>query len=243
MFSLYLKEIKTYLSSLVGYVFIAVFLVVAGLFLWVFPNINNVLYSGTADLQGLFTISRFLFLFLIPAITMRSFAEEKRLGTIELLMTKPLSDNQIIGAKFLSALSLLIIALIPTFIYIISVYNLGNPPGNIDMGSTWGSYLGLLLLGATFIAIGIFVSSLTNNQIIAFILAAPICFILTFGFEFIYSFDALGNLGYIVKAIGIDHHYSAISRGVVDSRDILYFFSVIFLFLFGTKIVLMSRKW
>lgn len=243
MWSLYLKEVKTYLSSLTGYIFIAVFLIVTGLFLWVFPNINNILYSGVADIQGLFNLSPFLFLLLIPAITMRSFSEEKRVGTIELLFTKPLSDNQIIVAKFLSSLTLLVLALLPTMIYIISVYYLGNPPGNIDMGSTWGSYLGLLLLGSTYIAIGIFVSSLTNNQIIAFILAAPLCFILTYGFEFIYSFDALGNFGYFIKTLGIDHHYMAISKGVVDSRDIIYFFSVIFIFLFGTKIVLMSRKW
>jgi ABC-2 type transport system permease protein len=243
MFSLYVKEIKSYLSSVIGYIFIAVFLVVSALFLWVFPNINNILYAGLADLQGLFNLSRFLFVLLIPAITMRSFAEEKRLGTMELLLTKPISDNQLIIAKFLSCLTLLVIALLPTLVYIISIYNLGNPPGNIDMGSTWGSYLGLIFLGSTFIAIGLFISSITNNQIIAFILAAPICFILNFGFEFIYSFDALGNFGYFVKTIGIDHHYTAISKGVIDSRDIVYFLSVIFIFLFGTKVSLMSRKW
>jgi len=243
MLSLYLKEVKTYLSSLVGYIFIVVFLVVTGLFLWVFPNFNNVLFSGMADLQGLFNLSRFLFLLLIPAITMRSFSEEKKTGTMELLFTKPLSDNQIIVAKFLSSLTLLVIALIPTFIYIISVYQLGNPVGNIDMGSTWGSYLGLVLFGSAFIAIGLFVSSITTNQIVAFILAAAFCFILTFAFEFIYSFDALGNFGYFVKAIGIDHHYISISKGVVDSRDLIYFFSLIFIFLFGTKVVLISRKW
>ncbi len=243
MLSLYLKEIKTYLSSLVGYIFIAVFLVVTGLFLWVFPNINNILFSGMADLQGLFNLSRFLFLLLIPAITMRSFSEEKKAGTMELLFTKPLSDNQIILAKFLSSLTLLLIALLPTFVYIASVYQLGNPPGNIDMGSTWGSYLGLLLFGSVFIAIGLFVSSLTTNQIVAFILAAALCFVLTFAFEFIYSFDALGNFGYFVKAIGIDHHYVSISKGVIVSRDLIYFLSLIFLFLFGTKIVLISRKW
>ena len=243
MLSLYLKEVKTYLSSLVGYIFIAVFLVVTGLFLWVFPNFNNVLFSGMADLQGLFNLSRFLFLLLIPAITMRSFSEEKKTGTMELLFTKPLSDNQIIVAKFLSSLTLLVIALIPTLIYIISVYQLGNPVGNIDMGSTWGSYLGLVLFGSAFIAIGLFVSSITTNQIVAFILAATFCFILTFAFEFIYSFDALGNFGYFVKAIGIDHHYISISKGVVDSRDLIYFFSLIFIFLFGTKVVLISRKW
>ncbi len=243
MLSLYLKEIKAYLSSILGYVFIGVFLIVTGLFLWVFPNINNVLYSGLADLQGLFNLSRFLFLFLVPAITMRSFAEEKRQGTMELLLTKPISDTQIILAKFLSCLTLLAIALLPTLIYIISVYNLGATPGNIDMGSTWGSYLGLLLLGSAFISIGIFVSSLTNNQIVAFILSAALCFILYFGFEFIYSFDALGSFGYFVKTIGIDHHYTAISKGVVDSRDLIYFLSLIFVFLFSTRIVLISRKW
>jgi len=243
MFSLYIKEIKSYLSSVIGYIFIAVFLIVSALFLWVFPNINNILYAGLADLQGLFNLSRFLFVLLVPAITMRSFAEEKRLGTMELLLTKPISDNQLIAAKFLSCLTLLVIALLPTLVYIISVYNLGNPPGNIDMGSTWGSYLGLVLLGSSFIAIGLFVSSITNNQIIAFILAAPICFILNFGFEFIYSFDALGNFGYFVKTIGIDHHYTSISKGVIDSRDIIYFLSFIFIFMFGTRVSLISRKW
>jgi ABC-2 type transport system permease protein len=243
MYTLFLKELKSYLSSILGYIFIGVFLIIAALFLWVFPNINNVLYSGYADLQGLFNISKFLFLFLVPAITMRSFAEERRSGTIELLLTKPLSDTQIILAKFFASVVLLIIALLPTLIYIITVYNLGSPPGNIDMGSTWGSYLGLVLLGSTFISIGIFASALTTNQIIAFIVAAPLCFIFYFGFEFIYSFEALGSVGYLIKTIGIDHHYASISKGVIDSRDLLYFFSMIFLFLIATRIVLISRKW
>ncbi|MDR3047272.1 MAG: gliding motility-associated ABC transporter permease subunit GldF [Bacteroidales bacterium] len=243
MFSLYFKEIKSWLSSLTGYIFIIVFLAATSLFLWFFPNINNVLYTRLADLQGLFSLSRFLFLLLIPAITMRSFAEEQRTGTIELLFTKPLSDNQIILAKFLSSLTLLVIALIPTLIYIVSVWLLGNPQGNLDMGSTWGSYLGLILLGSAFISIGIFVSSLTSNQIVAFLLSAAICFLLTFAFEYVYSFEFLGNFGYFIKTIGIDHHYSAISKGVIDSRDILYFLSVIFIFLFGTKAVLMKKRW
>ncbi len=220
-----------------------VFLIISGLFLWVFPNIDNVMESGLADLQGLFNLSQFLFLFLVPAITMRSFAEEKRTGTMDLLLTKPLTDMQIIWAKFLSCLSLLVIALIPTLIYVGSVFFLGNPIGNIDMGSTWGSYLGLLFLGGTFIAIGLFASSLTNNQIIAFIIAAALCFILSFGFAFIYSFESLGAFGYYIKTLGIEHHYASISKGVVDARDIIYFCSVIFIFLFGTRTVLLSRKW
>jgi ABC-2 type transport system permease protein len=243
MYSLYLKEIKTFLSSVLGYIFIAVFLIVAGLFLWVFPNINNVLFAGLSDIQGLFNVAEFLFIFLVPAITMRSFAEEKKSGTLELLFTKPLTDNQIIGAKFLACLTLLVITLIPTLVYVITVYLIGNPVGNIDMGSTWGSYLGLVLLGATFIAIGLFSSSITNNQIVAFIIAALLCFIMFFAFDFIYSFSALGNFGYYIKTLGIAEHYSAISKGVIDSRDLIYFFSVIFLFLFGTKIVLLNRKW
>lgn len=243
MYSLYLKEIKSFLSSILGYVFIIVYLIVAGLFLWVFPNINNIIFAGLSDIHGLFTVSEFLFIFLVPAITMRSFAEEKKSGTLELLFTKPLTDNQIIGAKFLACLTLLVITLIPTLIYVITVYLIGNPVGNIDMGSTWGSYLGLILLGSAFISIGLFASSLTNNQIVAFIVAALLCFIMFFAFDFIYSFDALGNFGYFIKTLGIADHYSSISKGVVDSRDLVYFFSLDFLFLLGTKIVLLSRKW
>jgi len=243
MYSLYRKEIKSYLSSLIGYIFIGVFLVIAGLFIWVFPNINNILFSNMASLQGLFNTSKFLFLFLVPAITMRTFAEEKHRGTLELLLTKPLTDSQIIAAKFFASLTLLVIALIPTLLYVISVYNLGSPPGNIDLGSTWGSYLGLIFLGATFIAVGIFASSITSNQIIAFVVAAPLCFILYFGFEFIYGFEILGSMGFFIKTLGIDYHYNSISRGVIDSRDLLYFTSVIIIFLIATRITLISRKW
>jgi len=243
MYSLYRKEINSYLSSLIGYIFIGVFLVIAGLFIWVFPNLNNVFFTNLASLQGLFNTAKFLFLFLVPAITMRTFAEEKRSGTLELLLTKPLTDTQIITAKFLASLTLLVIALLPTLIYVVSVYNLGSPPGNIDLGSTWGSYLGLIFLGATFISIGIFSSSITTNQIVAFVLAAPLCFILYFGFEFIYEFEVLGNFGVIIKKIGIDYHYNSISRGVIDTRDLLYFISVTLIFLIATRIILMSRKW
>jgi len=243
MYSLYRKEVKSYLSSLIGYIFIGVFLIIAGLFIWVFPNINNVLFSNVASLQGLFNTSKFLFLFLVPAITMRTFAEEKHRGTLELLLTKPLTDSQIIAAKFLASLTLLVIALLPTLLYVISVYNLGSPPGNIDLGGTWGSYLGLVFLGATFISIGIFASCTTSNQIVAFVLAAPLCFIMYFGFEFIYGFEVLGKWGFFIKNLGIEYHYDSISRGVIDTRDILYFTSVTLLFLIATRIVLLSRKW
>jgi ABC-2 type transport system permease protein len=243
MYSLYRKEIKSYLSSLIGYIFIGVFLIIAGLFIWVFPNINNILFSNVASLQGLFTTSKFLFLFLVPAITMRTFAEEKHRGTLELLLTKPLTDTQIIASKFFASLTLLVIALIPTLLYVISVYYLGAPIGNIDLGSTWGSYLGLILLGATYISIGIFASSITTNQIVAFVVAAPLCFIMCFGFEFIYGFEILGSIGFFIKTLGIDYHYDSISRGVIDTRDLLYFTSVILIFLIATRITLISRKW
>ena len=232
MFSLYIKELKAFLSSIIGYIFIGVFLIVAGLFIWVFPNVNNVVESGLADLQGLFNLSQFLFLFLVPAITMRSFAEEKRTGTMDFLLTLPLTDMQIVWAKFLACLTLLVIALLPTLVYVVTVYWIGNPVG-----------LGLLFLGASFIAIGLFSSSLTNNQIVAFIIAALFCFVLTFGFAFIYSFDALGNFGYYLKTLGIEHHYASISQGVIDTRDVIYFGSVIFIFLYATRLVLLSRKW
>ncbi len=240
---MYVKELKSFFSSIIGYIFIGVFLIIAGLFLWVFPNVDNVTEAGLADLQGLFNLAKFLFIFLVPAITMRSFAEEKRNGTMDLLLTKPLTDMQIVWAKFLSCLTLLVIALLPTLVYVITVYFIGNPVGNLDMGSTWGSYLGLVLLGATFIAIGLFASSLTNNQIVAFIIAAALCFILFFGFAFIYSFESLGAVGYYIKSIGIEHHYASISKGVVDSRDVIYFCSVIFAFLYATRMVLLGRKW
>jgi ABC-2 type transport system permease protein len=243
MYSLYRKEIKSYLSSLIGYVFIGVFLIIAGLFIWVFPNINNILFSNVASLQGLFNTSKFLFLFLVPAITMRTFAEEKHRGTLELLLTKPLTDSQIIAAEFFASLTLLVIALLPTLLYVLSVYNLGSPPENIDLGSTWGSYIGLIFLGATFISIGIFASSTTSNQIVAFVVAAPLCFIMYFGFEFIYGFEILEKWGFFIKTLGIDYHYNSISRGVIDTRDLLYFASVIAIFLIATRIMLLSRKW
>ncbi|MBQ7550289.1 MAG: gliding motility-associated ABC transporter permease subunit GldF [Bacteroidales bacterium] len=243
MFTLYTKEIKAFFSSIMGYIIMGTFLVVTGLFLWVFSNYYNIFEMNMADLQGLFSISCYLFLFLIPAITMRTFSEEKKSGTMELLFTKPLSDNAIIGAKFLACVTFLLIALLPTLLYVFTIWKLGNPIGNIDLGSTWGSYIGLFLLGIIFISIGIFASSLTNNQIIAFILGAVFCFFVHFGFEFIYSFGIFGGAGGFIKSLGIEHHYQAISKGVVDSRDIIYFITTTFIFLFGTKIVLLSRKW
>lgn len=243
MKSLFLREIRSFLNSLIGYIIICVFLVITGLFLWVFPLDFNILEMGYSNIDGLFMVAPFVFLFLIPAITMKSFAEEKRLGTIELLLTKPLTDLNIILAKFFADVVLLIISILPTLIYFYSVYRLGFPKGNIDQGGMWGSYLGLVFIGAAFVSIGIFVSSVTDNQIISFVLSFLLCGTAFVGFEFVYSLELFGAFDLFVKTIGISHHYSSISRGVIDSRDVIYFLSVITLFLYLSKVSLQSRKW
>ncbi len=243
MKSLYLREIRSFLTSLIGYIIISVFLVITGLFLWVFPLDFNILDMGYANLDGLFMVAPFVFLFLVPAITMKSFAEEKRLGTIELLLTKPLTDLEIVLAKFFADITLLIISLLPTLIYYYSVYRLGFPKGNLDQGAIWGSYLGLLFIGAVFISIGIFISSITDNQIISFVLSFLLCGAVFIGFEFIYSLELFGSFDLLVKSLGISQHYSSISRGVIDTRDVIYFFSLITLFILLSKVSLQSRKW
>ena len=240
MFALYKKEISSFLSSLIGIIVIVVFLLIMGLFLWVFPRFN-VLDSGLANLDDLFIIAPWVFLFLVPALTMRSFAEENRTGTIEVLNTKPLSDRQIIWAKFLAGVTLVLLALILTFIYYYSVYQLGEEKGNIDSGTVFGSYLGLFLLGSSFVSIGVFCSSFTNNQILSFIISLFLCGFLYIGFEFIHSlFD---KMDLFIQQLGLYDHYEALSYGVIDTRHVLYFLSVIALFLGATKLVLASRKW
>jgi len=243
MYALYLKEIRAFLSSITGYVVILVFLITTGLFLWFFPNDFNILDYGYANLDGLFIVAPIVFLFIVPAVTMRSFSEEKKTGTIELLTTRPLSDMQIVSAKFLAAVTLILFALLPTLVYFISVYQLGFPIGNLDAGSIWGSYIGLLFLGAVFAAVGVFASSLSDNQVISFIIAIIISSFLYLGFEFIYSLDLFGNIDLFIKSLGVSSHYSSISRGVIDTRDIVYFLSLIALFLYMTVFSLSKRNW
>ena len=243
MYALFKKEISNFLSSLIGIMVIVVFLLITGLFLWVFKSDFNLLSYGYANLDGLFILAPWVFLFLVPAVTMRSFAEENRTGTIEMLLTKPLSDWQIIMAKFLASVALVLLALIPTGVYYFSVYRLGFPMGNLDSGSILGSYIGLFLLSASFISIGIFCSSVTNNQILAFILSVFLCGFIYIGFEFIFSLSLFGPIDLFIQRLGMSAHYSSISRGVIDTRDILYFLSVMALFLSMTKLVLASRKW
>jgi len=243
MYTLYKKEISSFLNSLIGYIVIVVFLLINSLFLWVFPTEFNIPDFGYASLESLFLMAPFVFLFLIPAITMRMFAEEKKAGTIEILLTQPLSDLQIILAKYFAGLSLVIISLVPTLVFFFTVYLFGFPMGNMDIGGTWGSYIGLVFLSSAFVSIGLFASSITDNQIVAFILAIVITAFSYLGFEIIYSLDLFGSVDLFIKSLGINSHYSSMSRGVIDSRDIIYFISFVAVFIMLTKLSLESRKW
>lgn len=243
MVSLFKKEIKTFLGSLIGYLVIVVFLLVTGLFLWVFPGVYNIPDNGYATLEGLFLLAPWLYLFLVPAITMRLFADEKRSGTIEILLTHPITDLQIVLAKFFAGLALVILSLLPTLLYFLSVYLLGNPVGCIDMGATWGSFIGLFFLAAIYVAIGVFASSLTDNQIVSFILAMALSFVFYLGLDFVAS----SGIPYIFEQLfswfSINNHYLSISRGVVDFRDIIYFTGMALFFLVITATLLRTGNW
>ena len=241
MRALILKEVRGFLGSLIGFIVVAVFLLITGLFLWVFPD--NLLDLGYADLAPFFYIAPWVFLFLVPAVTMRSLSEERRAGTLELLLTKPLTELRLVLAKYGAAVVLVMLALLPTLVYVWSLGNLAIPKGNIDSGATWGSYLGLFFLGSCFTAIGLFASALTDSQIVAFLIAVFLCFFTYLGFDLLASFDLLGGLEGPIKAIGIQAHYQSVSRGVVDLRDVLYFLGVITIFLLLTRASLQSRKW
>ena len=220
---------------------IAVFLLLNGLFLWLFKGEFNILDSGFADLSAFFLLAPWILIFLIPAVTMRSFSDEKKQGTLELLLTKPISNLQIVLGKYFGAFILIIIALIPTLLYVFTVNKLGNPEGNLDMGSTLGSYFGLLFLVAAYTAIGIFSSTLSDNQIVAFIIAVFICFFFYFGFEGLSNYNLFGDTFYIEK-LGMESHFKSMSRGVLDTRDIIYFISITILFIILTKLNIQNSK-
>lgn len=239
MLVIFRKELSTFFSSLIGYLVLIVFLLATGLFLFAFESDYNILNSGYANLDGLFILAPWVFLFLIPAIAMRFFSEESKSGTLELLLTMPVSDVSIVLGKFLAGLALLFFALLPTIVYFITVYALGSPVGNIDVGATIGAYLGLFLLGGIYLAIGTFISSLTENQIIAFILTASICFVFYIGFDFVAEMFTKVSF---ISNLGINQHYNSISRGVLDSRDIIYFLGVIALFLYCTTLSLAKKR-
>ncbi|MDA9992722.1 gliding motility-associated ABC transporter permease subunit GldF [Flavobacteriaceae bacterium] len=233
MLAILKKEFNSFFASSIAYLVIGVFLLVNGLFLWVFNDELNVLNAGFADLTSFFYFTPWLLLFLVPAITMKTFSDEFQTGTIEILKTKPITNFQIVLGKFFAVVLLIMIAIIPTFTYVYSINQLGNPIGNIDYGSTIGSYTGLFLLASSFASIGIFSSSITKNQIAAFLTGALIIFFFYFGFDAVANL--FGSLSYAVKLFGMNEHFKSISRGVLDTRDILYFFSIIVFFLFITK--------
>lgn len=241
MFVIGIKEWISFFSNLTGYVTIIIFLLLTGLFLFVFPN-TSLLEYGYATLEPFFNIAPWIMLFLISTITMRSFADEFKSGTFELLRTWPLSYTQIIMGKYVGCFCVVLMALLPTSIYVYTIQHL-SVSGGIDVGATIGSYLGLLLLCASFTAIGIFTSSLTNSTIIAFVASAFVCFVLYSGFNAISNIPVFqAGADYYIEMLGIDFHYKNISRGVVDTRDVMYFISVISIFLFATKQQLQRKK-
>ena len=238
MKALLIREIKSFFGLPIGYLVVGLFLLMTGLFLWVFTGDFNILNSGYADLSPFFKLTPWIFIFLIPAITMRSFSEEIKQGTIELLFTKPISLWQIVLDKYLGAFTLVLIALLPTLLYVWVLSNYGAPAGSIDLGSTWGSYFGLLFLASTYISIGVFTSTLTENQIVSFILAVLFSFIVYYGFE---AVSNTFNMSFISN-LGIESHFTSMSRGVIDTRDSIYFISSSFLLLYVTVFQLKRLK-
>ncbi|WP_406684019.1 gliding motility-associated ABC transporter permease subunit GldF [Seonamhaeicola sp. MEBiC1930] len=232
MLAILRKEINSFFSSPIGYLVVAIFLLLNGLFLWLFKGEFNILDYGFADLSSFFLIAPWVLVFLIPAVTMRSFSDEKKQGTLELLLTKPISHLKIVLGKYLGAFILIITALLPTLLYVYTVNQLGNPVGNLDMGSTWGSYFGLLFLVASYTAIGVFASTLSDNQIVAFIIAVFLCFLFYIGFEGMADFMASD----FIEQLGISYHFKSMSRGVIDTRNIIYFISITIFFLMLTKL-------
>ena len=233
MLAIFKKEFNSFFTSTIAYLTIGMFLLINGLFLWVFDDDFNVLNAGFADLTSFFYLAPWILIFLIPAITMKTFADEFRSGTIEILKTRPITNVTLVLGKFFAILTLLIIVLIPTFVYAYSIHELGNPVGNLDYGSISGSYLGLFLLASSFASIGIFTSTLSKNQVVAFLLGICMVFLFYFGFDAVSSL--FGDYSYTIKLFGMNEHYKSISRGVIDSRDVLYFMSIIIFFLFVSK--------
>lgn len=232
MLAILRKEINTFFSSPVGYLVIAIFLVINGLFLWVLPGNYNILDSEFADLSPFFELSPWILLFLIPAISMRLFSEEFKMGTIEILQTKPLSSIQIVLGKYFGAVALILLALLPSLLYLYTIGQLGTTINNFDSGVIIGSYIGLLFLIFTYTAIGVFASTLSSNQIIAFLIGVCISFVLYFGFGFIAS---LSTDLLFIESFGIQDHFKSISKGILDTRDILYFVCISLFFIIATS--------
>jgi ABC-2 type transport system permease protein len=243
MFAIFKKEITGFFSSLTGYIVIIVFLLINSLFMWVFPGELNIFDSGYAGLETLFFISPWVFMFLVPAVTMRMIAEEKRQGTMELIYSRPITERGIIYGKYLASVALVLLALLPGVIYYFSVYQLGESPGNLDKGGTMGSFIGLFFLASVYASAGIYASSLTDNQVIAFILAVVICFVLFMGFDSFAYLPGLKKFDEFVIRLGINEHYKSISRGIIDIKDVVYFLGVAVIFNEATRFHMISRKW
>jgi ABC-2 type transport system permease protein len=242
MRSIFIKEINTFFSSIVGYVALLVFLVACSLFLWIIPTDNNLLQYGYAALDPFFSIAPWLLLLLVPAVTMRSLSDEFRTGTIEWLSTKPVTDLEIIIGKYLATLALIVFALLPTLVYVYTLSNLSLPDIGLDTGAIIGSYVGLFFLAATFGAVGIFCSSLTSNQVVGFLISLLACYLLYTGFEQLSRIPNFSKgIDYYLSMVGMEFHYNSISRGLIDSRDVIYFLSVIILFISLTRFSLNSR--
>ncbi|MBL7691910.1 MAG: gliding motility-associated ABC transporter permease subunit GldF [Flavipsychrobacter sp.] len=241
MRSIFIKEINSFFSSIVGYVALLVFLVACSLFLWIIPNYSMLEY-GYASMERFFDIAPWLLLLLVPAVTMRSFADEFRTGTIEWLSTKPVSDLEIILGKYLATVALIFFALLPTLIYVYTINNLSYPDISIDWGAIIGSYVGLFFLAATFAAVGVFCSSLTANQVVGFLVSLLACYVLYTGFEQLSKLPKFAEgIDYYLSMVGMEFHYNSISRGLIDSRDVIYFISVIAFFISLTRFSLTSR--
>lgn len=231
MLSILKKELRAFFSSVTGYIVIGIFLLLNGLFLWVIPGQFNVLDTGYANVDGLFYLAPWLFLFLCTAVSMRFFAEEKQTGTWELLATKPISEWQLVLGKYLAGTIVVIFALIPTIIYFFAVSFIAEPNGNVDAGQFWGSFIGLIFLASVYTAVGTFASSLSKNQIVAFIIGIVLCFFLYYGFDLLTSFFTSGRKMHFIENLGIYAHYKSMRRGVIDSRDVIYFLAVGTIFL------------
>lgn len=242
MFSIYKKELHSFFNSLIAYLVIGIFLLATGLYIWVVPE-YNIFDNGFADLQILFDSAPYLLMFLIPAITMRSIAEEIKMGTLELLLTKPISEFEIVIGKYLASLSIVLFAIAPTFVYFYSIYQLANPIGNIDSAGIVGSYFGIILLGAIFTSCGIFASTLGDNQITSFIYAIILCFFFFNGFSTISTFGLFANYQGFINKLGIGYHYETLSKGLIDLRDIFYFIASISIMLYASVLTLKSRNW
>lgn len=242
MLALFKKELFAFLGSLTGHVVLLTFLVLMGLFLWILPGDFNLPDSGFASLDGLFLLAPWVFLFLIPAITMRSFAEEKRSGTMELLLTMPLSSFEIVMGKFLAGWVLVALALLPCSVYYYLVYAYGNPPGNLDTAAIFGSAIGLFFLASGFLGIGLFASAISPNQILSFVFATLISLFFFLGFEALAGLPFLKGIDHLLLSLGIQYHYVSLSRGVIDSRDLLYFGCLGALFLYLTMNRIRPRR-